>query len=249
MRIQVITIFPDLFESFLTTSLMGRAIEQGSLSITVHNLRDFSADRHQTVDDEPYGGGGGMVMQAPPWIKAVTEVAGETGPHRVLLSPQGARLSDAKVCELATRKELLLLCGRYEGVDERVRQTVVDEEISIGDYVLSGGELPAMVVIEALSRQIPGVVGRPESVDQDSFRHGLLDFPHYTRPRNVDGLKVPEVLLSGDHEAIRIWRLRQSLLATLEKRPELLDNAELTAEQKKLLDEILMDSVTPSLER
>jgi tRNA (guanine37-N1)-methyltransferase len=142
-----------------------------------------------------------------------------------------------------------LLCGRYEGVDERVRQTVVDEEISIGDYVLSGGEIPAMVVIEALSRQIPGVVGRPESVDQDSFRHGLLDFPHYTRPRSVEGLDVPEVLLSGDHEAIRIWRLRQSLLATLEKRPELLDSAELTTEQKRLLDEILMHSATPSLEQ
>jgi tRNA (guanine37-N1)-methyltransferase len=142
-----------------------------------------------------------------------------------------------------------MLCGRYEGIDERVRQTVVDEEISIGDYVLSGGELPAMVVIEALSRQIPGVVGSPDSVAQDSFRNGLLDFPHYTRPREVEGHEVPEVLISGDHEAIRVWRLRQSLLATLEKRPDLLEKVELSVEQRRLLDELLMDSVSPGVKQ
>lgn len=218
-------------------------------TVAVHNLRSFASGRHQTVDDEPYGGGGGMVMQAPAWIRAVREVSGEDNPHRVLLSPQGTPFSDAKAQDLSRRDHLVMLCGRYEGIDERVRQTVVDEEISIGDYVLSGGELPAMVVIEALSRQIPGVVGSPDSVAQDSFRNGLLDFPHYTRPREVEGHEVPEVLISGDHEAIRVWRLRQSLLATLEKRPDLLEKVELSVEQRRLLDELLMDSVSPGVKQ
>lgn len=248
MRIQVITIFPELFQQFLETSLIGRAIERDSMEVQIHDLRSFSSDRHQTVDDEPYGGGGGMVMQAPPWIAAVRELSKRGSPRRILLSPQGVTLNEAKARELASEHDLILLCGRYEGVDERVRETVVDEELSIGDYVLSGGELPAMVVIETLSRQLPGVVGRSDSVEQDSFRHGLLDFPHYTRPRVVEGIRVPEVLLSGDHEAIRIWRLRQSLMATLEKRPELFENADLTVEQRALLDEMLSDSVFPTLD-
>jgi tRNA (guanine37-N1)-methyltransferase len=249
MRIQVITIFPELFHGFLDTSLVRRAIEHRMFTVAVHNLRSFASGRHQTVDDEPYGGGGGMVMQAPAWIRAVREVSGEDNPHRVLLSPQGTPFSDAKAQDLSRRDHLVMLCGRYEGIDERVRQTVVDEEISIGDYVLSGGELPAMVVIEALSRQIPGVVGSPDSVAQDSFRNGLLDFPHYTRPREVEGHEVPEVLISGDHEAIRVWRLRQSLLATLEKRPDLLEKVELSVEQRRLLDELLMDSVSPGVKQ
>jgi tRNA (guanine37-N1)-methyltransferase len=228
MRIQVLTIFPELFGPFLGTSLVGRAIASGLLGVEVRDLRDFALDRHRSVDDEPYGGGGGMVMMAPPWIRAVRALSEEAGeeagarPWRVLLSPQGARLDDAKVRQLAARGCLLLLCGRYEGIDERVRQTVVDEEVSIGDYVLSGGELPAMVLIEALSRQVPGVVGMPESVAQDSFRGGLLDHPHYTRPPVVEGLAVPEVLMSGDHAAIRRWRREQAEKATREKRPDLL---------------------------
>jgi tRNA (guanine37-N1)-methyltransferase len=264
MRIQVLTIFPEMFGPFLAASLVGRAVANGLLGVEVRDLRDFTLDRHRSVDDEPYGGGGGMVMTAPPWIRAVralsqdaatpAEVAAAgvgpaagtpTGvgpgagdatsvavavapagdddrPWRVLLSPQGVRLDEAKVRQLATRKRLILLCGRYEGIDERVRQTVVDEEVSIGDYVLSGGELPAMVLIEALSRQVPGVVGQPESVAQDSFRDGLLDHPHYTRPPVVEGLAVPEVLLSGDHAAIRRWRSEQAERATREKRPDLL---------------------------
>jgi tRNA (guanine37-N1)-methyltransferase len=224
MRIQVLTIFPELFAPFLATSLVGRAIEKGLLSVEVRELRDFAEDRHRSVDDEPYGGGGGMVMMAPPWIRAVRALVaeGSPAPWRVLLSPQGVRLDDAKVRQLAARGRLLLLCGRYEGIDERVRQTVVDEEVSIGDYVLSGGELPAMVLIEALSRQVPGVVGLAESVAQDSFRDGLLDHPHYTRPPVVEGLAVPEVLLSGDHAAIRRWRRAQAEQATREKRPDLL---------------------------
>jgi tRNA (guanine37-N1)-methyltransferase len=221
MRVQVLTIFPELFAPFLGTSLVGRAVEKGILDVRVHDLRAWSEDRHRSVDDEPYGGGGGMVMTAPPWIRAVRELAGPSS-WRVLMSPQGARLDDAKVRELAARGDLLLLCGRYEGIDERVRLTVVDEELSIGDYVLSGGELPAMVLIEAMSRQVPGVVKLADSVAQDSFRSGLLDYPHYTRPPLVEGLTVPEVLLSGDHAAIRRWREREALRATREKRPDLL---------------------------
>jgi tRNA (guanine37-N1)-methyltransferase len=221
MRVQVLTIFPELFAPFLGTSLIGRAVEKGILDVRVHDLRAWSEDRHRSVDDEPYGGGGGMVMTAPPWIRAVRELAGPSS-WRVLMSPQGARLDDAKVRELAARGDLLLLCGRYEGIDERVRLTVVDEELSIGDYVLSGGELPAMVLIEAMSRQVPGVVKLADSVAQDSFRSGLLDYPHYTRPPLVEGLTVPEVLLSGDHAAIRRWREREALRVTREKRPDLL---------------------------
>jgi tRNA (guanine37-N1)-methyltransferase len=241
MRIQVLTIFPELFAPFLAASLVGKAIEKGLLEVRVHDLRDFTEDRHRSVDDEPYGGGGGMVMTAPPWIRAVRTVAGG-GSWRVLLSPQGGRLDDAKVRELAARGDLVLLCGRYEGLDERVRLTVVDEEISIGDYVLSGGELPAMVLIEALSRQVPGVVGLADSVANDSFRGGLLDHPHYTRPPVVEGLTVPEVLTSGDHAKIRRWREREALRATLEKRPDLLERPEvlagLTAEQRREVREL-----------
>ena len=240
MRIDVITIFPELFEPFLSTSLVGRAIEKGLLEVRVHDLRSFTEDRHRSVDDEPYGGGGGMVMTAPPWIRAVRTVSGEGSPWRVLLSPQGARLDEAKVRELAARGDLVLLCGRYEGIDERVRLTVVDEEVSIGDYVLSGGELPAMVLIEALSRQVPGVVKLADSVENDSFRAGLLDHPHYTRPPVVEDLAVPEVLTSGDHAAIRRWREREALRATLAKRPDLLAGPEalarLTREQRRALD-------------
>jgi tRNA (guanine37-N1)-methyltransferase len=240
MRVRVLTIFPELFDPFLRTSLVGRAIEKGLLDIQVHDLREHSEDRHRSVDDEPYGGGGGMVMMAPPWLRAVRAVSGE-GSWRVLLSPQGARLDDAKVRELADRGDLVLLCGRYEGIDERVRRSVVDEEISIGDYVLSGGELPAMVLIEAVSRQVPGVVRLSESVVRDSFRTGLLDHPHYTRPPLVEGMAVPEVLTSGDHAAIERWRERQALLATIEKRPDLLERPEvlagLTKQQRRELEE------------
>jgi tRNA (guanine37-N1)-methyltransferase len=243
MRVRVVTIFPELFAPFLATSLVGRAIERGLLEVTVHDLRDNTADRHRSVDDEPYGGGGGMVMTAPPWLAAVEAVAaaaepGAPPPWRVMLSPQGARLDDAKVRELAGRGELVLLCGRYEGIDERVRLLAVDEEVSIGDYVLSGGEVAAMALIEAMSRQIPGVVGLAGSVEADSFRSGLLDHPHYTRPPAAGGLEVPPVLLSGDHAAIERWRRREALRATLLKRPDLVAAAGLDADDRRRLAEL-----------
>jgi tRNA (guanine37-N1)-methyltransferase len=255
MRIRVLTIFPELLAPFLATSLVGRAVEKGLLEVEVHDLRDWTLDRHRSVDDEPYGGGGGMVMTAPPWLRAVEALAprppqgGEgareeaEGVWRVLLSPQGRRLDDAGVRELAGRGELLLLCGRYEGIDERVRASVVDEELSIGDYVLSGGELAAMVVIEAVSRQVPGVVGLADSVVRDSFRDGVLDHPHYTRPPEVEApdgrvLGVPPVLLSGDHAAIERWRRREALRATWHKRPELLAAARLDDDDRRWLAEL-----------
>jgi len=243
MHLQILTIFPELFTPFLATSLIGRAIESGLLEIEVADLRDFTDDKHRSVDDEPYGGGGGMVMTAQPFLRATRELASpemtrveSTEPTvdawRILLSPQGRRLSESKVRELARRPRLMLLCGRYEGIDERVRKTVVDEEISIGDYVLSGGELPAMVLIEALSRQVPGVVGLADSVENDSFRNGLLDHPHYTRPRSIGGSEVPEVLLGGNHAAIKAWRRHQALCATVRKRPDLLGTVDLTPTER-----------------
>ncbi len=228
MRIRVLTLFPELFTPFFATSLIGRARENGLLELEARDLRDFTTDRHRVVDDMPYGGGGGMVMKAEPWLAAIDSLSQGERPWRVLMSPQGKRLDEAKVRELAARPALLLLCGRYEGLDERVLETEVDEEISIGDFVLSGGELPAMVLIEALSRQVPGVVQLLESVENDSFRSGLLDYPHYTRPRVVAGREVPEVLLSGDHARILAWRRRQALAATLRKRPDLLAAAPLS---------------------
>lgn len=247
MRFQVLTIFPELFHPFVSTSLVGRAVDKGLLSVEVRDLRDWSPDRHRSVDDEPYGGGGGMVMTALPWLRAVRALSGDPAPWRILLSPQGRRLDEGKVRELATKPDLLLLCGRYEGIDERVHEAVVDEEISVGDFVLAGGELPAMVLIEALSRQIPGVVQLAESVERDSFRGGLLDFPHYTRPVELEGRRVPDVLMSGDHAAIEAWREEAALRSTRAKRPDLLARAQLTARQRRLLAELERAESSPDL--
>lgn len=222
MRVDVFTIFPSIFESPLRESLLGKAIEAGVLHVRVHDLRDFTGDRHRQVDDEPYGGGPGMVMKPEPFFAAV-ESLGEDPGRVVLLSPAGRRLDQALVRELAGEERLTLLCGRYEAVDERVAEGLPAEEISIGDYVLSGGELPALVLVEAVTRLVPGVVGREESLEQESFEEGVLEHPHYTRPREFRGMEVPEILLSGDHGRIERWRREAALDKTRRNRPDLLE--------------------------
>jgi tRNA (guanine37-N1)-methyltransferase len=224
MRIDVVTIFPEALEPFLRASLLGKAAEKGLLHTAVHNLRNYTSDPHRKVDDEPYGGGPGMVMTPEPFFKAVEEIVPDRkpdDPRVILLSPQGRRLTQAIARELAALPSLLLLCGRYEGVDERVAQHLVDEELSIGDFVLAGGEVAALVVIDAVARLMPGVVGEPDSIVQESFEEGLLDHPHYTRPADFRGLMVPEVLLSGDHGAVDHWRREQAESRTTERRPDL----------------------------
>ncbi len=240
MRIEVITIFPEAFKGPLGVSIIKRAIEAGIVTINLVNLRDYTHDAHRSVDDAPYGGGGGMVMMAPPLFEAVESIASryEEKPRTILLTPQGRRLSQPMVEELAAEDALLLVCGHYEGVDERVRQALVDDEISIGDYVLTGGELPAMVLIDAVVRLLPGAVGNERSVVEDSFASGILEHPHYTRPEVWRGMAVPPVLLSGNHEQVRRWRRRESLRRTLQRRPDLLEQAELTEEDKKLLAQL-----------
>ena len=238
MQVDVISIFPPMFEAISAYGVTGRAIEKGILQLRVRNPRDFATDARRTVDDRPYGGGPGMVMMAEPLAAAINAARAEQAPEvRVIyLSPQGRRLDQAAVTALAARSGLILLAGRYEGVDERLLAAEVDEEWSIGDYVLSGGELPAMVVIDAVARLLPGVLGHEDSAQQDSFVEGLLDCGHYTRPEVVAGGTVPAVLLSGNHEHIRRWRLQQALGQTWLKRPDLLQKMQLDKEQQDLLD-------------
>ena len=221
MRIDVLTIFPGILESPLRESLLGKAIEAGVVEVRVHDIRDFTDDRHRQVDDEPFGGGPGMVMMAEPILRAAESLGGGEKRH-ILLSPAGRPLDQALVKELATEPWLVLVCGRYEGVDERVVQALPAEEVSIGDYVLSGGELPALVVIEAVSRLIPGVVGKEESLAAESFEQGILDHPHYTRPQELRGMRVPETLVSGDHAKVDEWRRRAAEEKTRRNRPDLL---------------------------
>lgn len=229
LRIDVVTLFPELFEPFLRTSVVGRAVEVGHIEVAVHDLRGWAHDRHRTVDDTPYGGGPGMVMKPEPLVEAIEALAGARGPgrsaHVVLLSPQGRRLDQAGLERLAARERLILVCGRYEGVDQRVIELAVDEELSIGDYVLSGGEVPAMAVIEGVARLVPGVLGNPESAGTESFQAGLLEGPQYTRPPVFAGLVVPEVLRSGDHAAVAEWRARRARELTRRRRPDLLGEA------------------------
>ena len=234
----VVSLFPDMFAPFTQQGVIGRAVKSGTLSVDTFNPRDFTHDRHRTVDDRPYGGGTGMLMMVKPLtdaIQAAKKVGGENS-KVIYLSPQGKPLDQAGAQRLANIDRTILICGRYEGIDERVIERHVDEEISIGDYVLSGGELPAMVLMDAVARLVPGVLGHKASAVEDSFTDGLLDCPHYTRPEILDGQKVPEVLLSGDHEKIRQWRLMQSLGRTLQRRPDLLNHLALTEEQQRLLD-------------
>jgi tRNA (guanine37-N1)-methyltransferase len=240
MKIALITLFPEMFAAVTDYGISSRSVKEGLLEIASYNPRDFTEDRHQTVDARPYGGGPGMVMMIEPLRRAISAAREWTdeNPLVVYLSPQGKVLNQVAVNGFASQQSLILIAGRYEGIDERLIQMEVDEEWSIGDYVLSGGELPAMVLIDALIRQIPGALGHQDSADQDSFANGLLDCPHFTRPEQQDGQQVPEVLLSGDHERIRRWRLQQSLVRTQQRRPDLLDRLELNKEQQALLKEV-----------
>jgi len=239
MTFDIVTIFPAMIEQPLAAGIIGRAIERGTLDVKVRDLRDFTTDRHRIVDDVPYGGGPGMVLKPDPIFRALDVIEAERGePLTVILtSPQGRRFTQVEAQRLSRLEHVVLLCGRYEGVDDRVRERVT-EELSIGDYVLTGGELPALVVLDAVARFVPGVVGDEQSVAEDSFARGLLDFPQYTRPPEIDSLRVPDVLLSGNHAEIRRWRKREALSRTLERRPELLDAAVLDEEELKLLREL-----------
>jgi tRNA (guanine37-N1)-methyltransferase len=250
MRFDVLTLFPDMLEGPIQASILGRAREAGLIEIVIHDIRDYTEDRHRTADDYPYGGGAGMVLKTEPIFTLMDalcpgwQAGGPEGPDHVpgarviYLTPQGHPLDQKTVGRLAGEKRLILLCGHYEGMDERVRQALIDEEISIGDYVLTGGELPALVVIDAVARLVPGVLGQEASPLEESFAEGLLEYPHYTRPAEVRGYRVPEVLLSGNHELVRQWRRRESLRRTLERRPDLLLGADLSREDQEILREL-----------
>jgi len=241
LKIDIVTIFPKMVETPLAEGIVGRAIGRGLLDVRVHDLRDFAPDRHRVVDDVPFGGGPGMVLKPEPLFRAVEHIKAERGqPDAVLLTtPDGKRFTHADADRLSQLAHVVILCGRYEGVDDRVRQHLATGEISIGDYVLSGGELPALVITDTVARLVPGVVGDEESVARDSFARGLLDFPQYTRPADFQGLKVPEVLLSGHHAEIARWRRRQALARTLDRRPDLLEDADLSSGDRDVLLELV----------
>ena len=238
MRIDVVTIFPEMVDVPLRTSIVGRAVESGVVGVAIHDLRDHGLGRHRSVDDEPYGGGAGMVMRPEPLFAAI-EPLRAAGAHVVLLDPAGERLTDGLARELAGLPHLALVCGRYEGIDDRVR-AVVDREVSIGDYVLTGGELPALVLIDAVVRLLPGAI-KEASHEGDSFASGLLEYPQYTRPETFRDLQVPPILRSGNHGEVDRWRRREALRRTLERRPELLDEADLTDEDRRFLDSLAPD--------
>ena len=240
MKFDIITIFPAIFEAYLSESILKRAIRKGIVEARVHNLRDFTSDRHKTVDDSPYGGGPGMVMKAAPFFEAVRAIKADgIDTLTIMLSPQGKRFDQDTAFRLSREeKRLLFLCGRYEAIDERVRDALVDEEMSIGDYVLTGGELPCLVIIDGIVRLLPGALGDENSAKEESFTWGILDYPHYTRPPEFEGRKVPDVLLSGNHREISQWRRKEALRRTLCRRPELLERSPLTDEDRRLLSEI-----------
>ncbi len=241
-RFDVITLFPGMFRGPLEESILRRAQDRGLIRVAVHDLRDWTHDRHRMVDDAPYGGGAGMVLKPEPMVAAVEALNPEGTAAAVLLSPQGEPFTQALAAALVARDHLILVCGRYEGMDERVRLALGAREVSIGDYVLTGGELPALVVIDAVARLIPGVLGDADSAREDSFATGLLDHPQYTRPPVFRGLAVPEALLSGDHSRIRRWRRKEALRRTRERRPDLLARAPLTEEDRALLEEIARET-------
>jgi len=232
MRFDFVTIFPRMFDPLIAEGVIARGIKQALLDVRVHDLRDFTSDKHRSTDDEAYGGGPGMVMLAEPVLRAVESIGGG---HVVLTTPQGRRFDQNVAKELASYRHVVFLCGRYEGFDHRVHEALQPDEISIGDFVVSGGELPAMLIADAVGRMIEGVVGNAGSVEEDSFFRGLLDYPHYTRPEELRGMRVPEMLMSGHHENIRKWRKEQALRATLAKRPDLLETADLDDEAREIL--------------
>src|SRR3954471_20607616 len=240
MKFDVVTIFPRMVQAVLAEGVVSRGIASGALDVEVHDLREHTTDRHRSVDDMPYGGGPGMVMKPEPLVRAVEEIRSRRGtPDAViLLSPQGRRFTQAEAVRLSGLSHLVLLCGRYEGMDERVAALVGAEELSLGDFVVSGGELPALIVMDAIARLVPGVVGDEQSVAEDSFSSGLLDYPHYTRPAEFAGLKVPDVLLSGHHASVRRWRRKEALARTLDRRPDLIERVVLDDEDRVLLGEI-----------
>jgi tRNA (guanine37-N1)-methyltransferase len=239
MHCDILTLFPEVFEPYVKCSILRRAQSKRLLQLTLHNLRPYSQDKHLQVDDVPYGGGPGMVLKPEPIFRAVRAITGEQKGRRIILTtPQGRPFNQRIADELAREKYLLIICGRYEGVDERVAQELATDEISIGDYVLTGGELPALVILDAITRLIPGVLGDATSAARDSFSEVLLDYPHYTRPAVYEDLGVPEVLLSGNHEQIRRWRRYQALQRTYQRRPELLDTLQLSNEDQELLSKI-----------
>ena len=241
MRFDIVTIFPRMIEAALAEGILARAIQREVIAVRARDLREFTEDRHRTVDDVPYGGGPGMVLKPEPLFKAVDAIRAEAGEPQaiVLVSPHGRRFSQAEAARLATLDRVVILCGRYEGIDDRVRVNLATEELSVGDYVLSGGELPALVIVDAVARLIPGVVGDEDSVAADSFSRGLLDYPHYTRPAEFREWKVPDVLVSGHHGEIRKWRKRQAIELTLLRRPDLLVGAELDVEEQEILRELM----------
>jgi tRNA (guanine37-N1)-methyltransferase len=248
MQFEVFTLLPEVFPSYLETSIIKRARERGLIKVRVHNIRDYTHDKHNTTDDTPYGGGGGMVMKPEPVFESVESVLGlisdQTQPELdpnipiILLTPQGRVFNQSIAQELSQHPHVALLCGRYEGIDERIREQLVTDEISIGDYVLTGGELPALILIDAIARLLPDVLGDPTGAQDDSHATGLLEYPHYTRPPEFRGWKVPDILLSGDHAKIEKWRREQSLTRTFKKRPDMLEKAELTKKDLKYIDEL-----------
>ena len=239
MQFEVFTLLPEVFSPYLKSSILQRAHERELIDVRIHNIRDFTHDKHHTADDTPYGGGGGMVMKPEPVFEAVASILGlEPACPIILLTPQGRVFTQAIADEFSRHEKIALICGRYEGVDERIREHLVTDEISIGDYVLTGGELPALVLIDAVSRLIPGVLGDPQGAADDSHAMGLLEYPHYTRPPEFKGWKVPEVLLSGDHGKIEKWRREQALLRTLKRRPDLLEKAQLSDKERKYIEEL-----------
>ncbi|SDW00595.1 tRNA (Guanine37-N(1)-) methyltransferase [Marininema mesophilum] len=241
MRFDVLTLFPEMFTGFFSSSIMKRAIAKGLITASAINFRDYTTDKHRTVDDTPYGGGGGMVLKPEPLFQAVEDLKRDQteSPRVLMMSPQGEPFTQHKAEELSTASQLIMLCGHYEGFDERVREHLVDEEISLGDYVLTGGELPAMVMIDSISRLLPGVLGNESSADEDSFSTGLLEYPQYTRPADFRGLKIPDVLLSGHHRQIEEWRRHESLRRTFHRRPDLLETADLTKADRAFLAKLL----------